>query len=121
MCIGHFSVHKKDTHSFQSRGCFAFDKRTYATGSLHMDVSGGGVIHQCAVLREPGPMAGTVPGVFLRVPFERTSHMGTAGSGRFQKVLRGFICVYEQLRAQDASGGRKKAFIGISFFLNQVR
>ena len=48
------------------------------------------IINQCAILFKSGAMAGTVPGVLLRIPFQCTSHVWTAPDGRCQQI---FCCL----------------------------
>ena len=59
------------------------------------------VVDQPALLCKTGAVAGAIPRVLLRVPFQRAAEMGTTLGGRGQKVDHGLEAIDHQL------GGRR--------------
>ena len=65
------------------------------------------VVDQPALLCKTGAVAGAIPRVLLRVPFQRAAEMGTTLGGRGQEVDHGLEAIDHQLGAKDRSGGGK--------------
>lgn len=73
--------------------------RLYKTSLFrHICITGSRIVDQLSILFKPGSVAGAVPCVLLRIPFQRTAHMGTALHSRSEKPCQSFQCIYKQLR-----------------------
>ena len=87
-------------------GQFGLTDLIFRSFSLWMgQVAGGWIVQQGAALREAGAVAGTVPGAFLPIPFQRAAHVGASGTGECEQVGGSLQPVESELRPQCGAGG----------------
>ena len=63
------------------------------------------VVDQFPGLSEAGAVTGAIPGVFLRIPFQRAAQMGTAFGRGGQQADHSLKSVDGQLGVKDGTGG----------------
>lgn len=79
-----------------------------------------GAVDAIPFLREAGAVAGAVPALFLRVPFQRAAKVRTALYGGREQAGCGFQSVKGKLRMKNGAGRGKYVGKRILFSLNQV-